>query len=56
MISKSDFNDLKTLKNDEIKEAIRAFETKIKIFFYNFMYKIKNFDNEKIKIKTNKNF
>ena len=56
MISKNDFNELKALKNDEIKKAMRAFETKIQNFLHNFMYKMKNFDDEKIKIKTNKNF
>ena len=56
MISKNNFNELKTLKNNKIKKAIRVFETKIQIFFHDFMYKIKNFDNEKIKIKTSKNF
>ena len=56
MTSKNDFNDLKTLKNDEIKEAMRVFENEIQIFFHDLMYKMKNFDNDEVKIKTSKDF
>ena len=56
MISKNDFDDFETLKNNKIKNAIRAFEIEIKIFFYKLMYDIKTFDNVKIRTETNKNF
>ena len=56
MISKSDFNDLKTLKNDEIKKAMRAFEIEVQNSLHDLMYKMKNFDDDKTRIKTSKNF
>ena len=56
LISKNNFNNLKTLKNDKIKKIIRVFEIEIQIFFYNFMHKIKTFNNKMTRIKTSKNF
>ena len=56
LISKSDFDDLKALKNDKIKEIIRVFKIEIQTFFHNLMHEIKVFNNEITRIKTNKNF
>ena len=50
LISKNNFNNLKTLKNDKIKKIIRVFEIEIQIFFYNFMHKIKTFNNKMTRI------
>ena len=56
MSSKSDLNDLKTLKNDEIKETMRAFETKIQNSLHDLMHKMKNFDDNRARTKASKNF
>ena len=48
LISKNDFDDFEILNNDKIKNAMRALETKIEIFFHKLMYDIKILNNVKI--------
>ena len=58
-IAKNDFEDLKRLKNDEIKEAMRALKNEIQKFIHTLMHDVETFvinSNVKTRIKTNKNF
>ena len=58
-IAKNDFENLKRLKNDEIKKTMRVLKNEIQKFIYTLIHKIEIFvinSNVKTRIKTNKNF
>ena len=58
-IVENDFDDLKFLKNDEIKEIMRVFENEIQNFFHKLMHDVQTFEinsNVEIRTQTSKNF
>ena len=58
-IAKNDFENLKRLKNDEIKNAMRVLKNEVQKFIHKLMHDVETFiinSNVKIRIKKNKNF
>ena len=58
-IVENDFENLKRLKNDEIKKTMRVFENEIQNFFHKLMHDVQTFEinsNVKIRTQTSKNF
>ena len=58
-IVENDLDDLKFLKNDEIKKIMRVFENEIQNFFHKLMHDVQTFEinsNVEIRTQTSKNF
>ena len=58
-IVENDFDDLKLLKNDEIKKVMRVFENEIQNSFHKLMHDVQTFEtnsNVEIRIQTSKDF
>ena len=58
-IAENDFENLKRLKNDETKNAMRVLKNEVQKFIHKLMHDVEIFvinSNVKTRIKTNKNF